>query len=518
MNEYILSALLILSPSIAFALQQPRSSGAQQSQKNTDTKGASTSKASANDEKKAAEIETFITYAQSVPPEFSADLLIQLVESGEIKDAKRRQDLLVEAFYTAAKAKEPVKLLALPGGAVDSRAGYRAIAAKAGFDTLSLQSRAIRALVPLNKQKARELFSEIKFKLDPVSCENTLGYEVDAYFTTIQTITQSGFSAEEIRLGAPASFVENYISKINSPNQILPAVKLLLSLQTTNLELEILSRAFSSALQQIPSDDRSFAAPWNSTAGSMDELISLFNRRGLSPDKLVEAYRAYLINQLSGPRCADTTSKQQQELENGLVTHFNEKLRLISYKKIPAIAEDEIKPLKREGTALNEAYWTSAKSKSILLRMKKLRFSGPGKEFTPAEKESAGWQSQLSELLKELASWSPEDEKSEEDYFHQKSVIYYALFKSIPAGAQYDGIRDEAVRDFAGMLGNSPLQKDKPAEWFLHAKVLIERVNKAQSAERDKLINVINSSRNNVLQLYIEWQQASRKEAQKAQE
>src|SRR5262249_32856847 len=238
---------------------------------------------------------------------------------------------------------------------------------------------------------------------------------------------------------------------------------------------------------------------------------SLFNRRGLSTDNLVEAYRTYLVNQLSGPRCADTASKQQQELENDLVTHFNEKLRLISYKKVPAIAEDEIKPVKREGSVRSDAYWTSAKSKSILSRVRKLRFSGPGKEFTEAEKQSAEWQSQLSELLKELASWSPEDEKSEEDYFHQKSVIYYALFKSIPADAQYDGVRDEALRDFAGMLTSSPLQKEKPAEWFLHAKVLIDRVNKAQPEERDKLINLINSSRSNVLQLYIEQQQVIRK-------
>lgn len=517
MNGYIFSALLILSISIALPVQQPRPAGAQQSQQNTDSKAAPASKASANDEKRAAEIETFITYAQSVPPEFSADLLIQLVESGEIKDTKRRQDLLVEAFYTAAKAKEQVKLVALPGSAVDSRAGYRATAARAGLDTLSLQSRAIRALVPLNKKKARQLFSEIKFKLEPVSCENTLGYDVEAFFTTIQTITQSGFSAEENRRGELASFVENYISKINSPNQIQPAVKLLLSLQTTDLELEILGRAFSNALQQIPIDDRSFAAPWNSTVGSMDELIALFNRRGLSTDKLVEAYRTYLVNQLSGPRCADTASKQQQELESDLVSHFNEKLRSISYTKIPAIGEDEIKPVKREGSARNDAYWTSAKSKSILVRVKKLRFSGPGKEFTEAEKQSAEWQSQLSELLKELASWSAEDEKSEEDYFHQKSVIYYALFKSIPADAQYDGMRDEALRDFAAMLSSSPLQKEKPAEWFLHAKVLIDRVNKAQPGERAKLLNLINSSRSNVLQLYIEQQQISRKEAQKAQ-
>lgn len=507
MNKRITLIVLILLTSIAIvvAVQQHGSGGAQSSQQTTASKDAPVP--SLNEEQKAAAVESFITAAQSVPAEFSIDLLIQLAESGEIKDEKRKQDLLVESFYAAAKVKEPLKLVALPGSAVDSRAGYRATAARAGFDALSLQCRAIRALLPLNRKKARQLFSEIKLKLEPPRCENTLGYEVDAFYSTMQAIAQSGFSAEEVRRGEPVNFVENYISKIHSPNQIQPAVKLLTSLKTTDLEFESLGRAFSAALQAIPSDDRSFSAPWNSTTASVDQLVLNFNRRGLSADKIIESYRTYLINQLSGSRCADTTTKQQQEMERNLITHFNEKLRSLSYKKIPGISEEEIKPAKREGSAQTEAYWVSPKSRDILSRMKKLRFSAAGKEVSDAEKQSAEWQSQLSELLRELGAWNSQDEKSEEDYFHQKSVIYYALLKIIPADGQYEGVRDETLRDFASMLSSSPLQKEKPAEWFLHAKVLIDTVNKAQPGERDKLINLINSLRSNILHLYIQKQQ-----------
>ena len=93
--------------------------------------------------------------------------------------------------------------------------------------------------------------------------------------------------------------------------------------------------------------------------------------------------------------------------------------------------------------------------------MRTLRFKSPGNEFNAQEKESAEWQSQLSQLIRELASWVPNDEKSDEDYFHQKCVIYYALIKTIPTGTQYDGLRDEALRDFATLLSGSQLQKEK---------------------------------------------------------
>ena len=136
MNAHVVLPALIFSISLGVAAQQPKSGTTKQPQPIL--------KSSANEEKRAAEIASFITYAQSVPAEFSVDLLTQLVESGEIKDPNRKEDLLVEAFYAAAKAKEPVKLVSLPGNAVDSRAGYRATALNAGLDVISLQSRAVR--------------------------------------------------------------------------------------------------------------------------------------------------------------------------------------------------------------------------------------------------------------------------------------------------------------------------------------------------------------------------------------
>jgi len=496
MNARITLPFLIVSLVTGLIVQQPKSGSKQKP------------KPSVEEETRAAELESFINYAQSVPAEFSADLLLQVVESGAIKHSKRKQELLVEAFHVAAKAKEPVKLAALPGTAVDSRAGYRATALRLGLDAVSLQTRAIKGLLLLDKQKARQLFDEVKVQTDPLNCEHTLAYDVDAFFTTVETIAQTAFSAGEIARSEHVYFVENYIRKLNSSNQIRPVARTILTIKTTDLELANLGRVFSTALQKIPADDRSFSAPWNSTPGSMDELVARFNQRGLPSDDIVDSYRTYLIRQLGGSRCADgETSKEQQELETQLVIHFNEKLRSSSYKRIAPISEDEIKPAKREGRARDELFWTSAKSKSILSRVRKLRFSGAGKEFNDSDKQSTDWQSQLSQLLRELSSWNASDEKSEEDYFHQKSVVYYALLKAIPADEQYEGVRDEALRDSATLLSSSPLQKEKPAEWFLHARVLIERVNNATPGERDKLTNLINSLRSTVLPLYLQKQQ-----------
>ncbi|HKG58683.1 MAG TPA: hypothetical protein VKB05_02810 [Pyrinomonadaceae bacterium] len=500
--------VLVLSSTTGLAVQQSKSSPDPKRRIDSKKESGPNAKSKADnskEEKKSAEIETFITYAQSVPAEFSADLLIRIAESGEIKQRKRRQELLVEAFYTAAKAQQPVKLAPLPGSAVDSRLGYQAQAFRLGLDSLSLQCRAIRALIPLNKQKARQLFDEIKLKLDRLDCENSLAYDLDSFFDTIQVIAQTGFSTEETQRGEHIYFVENYVSNINSSNQIRPAIKILISLKTTDLELARLGRTFSTALAKIATDDRAFSAPWNSTMNSLDDLVSKFKNRGLPGDEIIESYRTYLINQLTAQRCIESvTAKEQKILEAGLVTHFNDKLRSLAYKNISPISEDEIKPGRREGSVRDDVYWKSAKSKTILSAMRRLRFKSAGNEFNAQEKESPEWQSQLSELMRALANWEPSDEKSEEDYFHQKCVIYDALINSIPADKQYDGLRDELLRDFTSTLSGSQLQKAKPAEWFLHAKILIDRTNAATPREREKLVPLIYNSRSTILHLYIQ--------------
>lgn len=512
------TVLLMLVLSLTTGLTAKQSKSGANSQQRSGSKKESTAKAkhkaesnTSKEEKRSAEIETFITYAQSVPAEFSADLLIRLVESGEIKDRKRREDLLIDAFYTAAKAQQPVKLAALPGSAVDSRSGYRASAFRLGLDSLSLQSRAIRALLPLNKQKARQSFDEINLKLDRLDCEDSFAYDLDSFFDTILVIAQTGFSSEETQRGEHIYFVENYIGKINSSNQIKPAIKVLTSLKTTDLELARLGRTFSTALAKVSTDDRAFSAPWNSIMNSIDGLVSKLTHQGLPGDEIIESYRTYLITQLTGQHCTESVAaKEQKTLEASLVTHFNDKLRSLAYKNILPISEAEIKPGRREGSVRDEVYWTSAKSKRILLAMRRLRFKSPGNEFNAPEKESPEWQSQLSELMRALVVWGPSDEKSEEDYFHQKCVIYEALINAIPADKQYDGLRDEVFRDFTALVSSSQLQKGKPAEWFLHAKVLIDKANTGTPSERHKLIPLIYNSRSTILHLYVQKEELLR--------
>ncbi len=118
------------------------------------------------------EIEALIEDARIAPGEFAADALLRIVESGRVTDRDWRRDLSEEAFRLAANAQQQMRRTYLAGSNVDTRTGYLSMAFDLKLDALSLRCRAVRAMLGVDKQKARELFSEIpKPEPPPVTCQ-----------------------------------------------------------------------------------------------------------------------------------------------------------------------------------------------------------------------------------------------------------------------------------------------------------------------------------------------------------
>ena len=86
--------------------------------------------------------------ASIAPPEFAADALLRIVESGKLADRNARRELAERAFELAAAAKFPVRMTAVPGATTDMESGSLSRAYALKLDVLSLQSRAVRDMYP----------------------------------------------------------------------------------------------------------------------------------------------------------------------------------------------------------------------------------------------------------------------------------------------------------------------------------------------------------------------------------
>src|ERR1700693_3845669 len=61
--------------------------------------------------------------AVAAPPEFTADALLRMVESGRLADKNARRELVEQAFQLAASAKFQVRMEGLTGTTTDTRSG-----------------------------------------------------------------------------------------------------------------------------------------------------------------------------------------------------------------------------------------------------------------------------------------------------------------------------------------------------------------------------------------------------------
>jgi hypothetical protein len=445
------------------------------------------------------EMVSLIQNFRSAPPEFASDLMIRLVETGKVVDAAWKAEVLEEAFSLAAGAQQPFRRIYASWNAVDTRAGLLASASELNMDTLSLQCRAIKAMQTVDKHKARKLTSEVRLSsLKSVACDDPLVYDVRCFYLLLPSILEASFSSAEIMRREHIYFLESHVRNLTSPVQIGPVAEVLASIKLPVFDWEPLLYALSNAVARIDGGDRAFWFVEESTDQAMTRLLRACKDRGVRPDDMLKSYRSYLVKQLSGARCADPY-KWLKGAESNYIVRFNNAMRLQATSGIIPISPEEIKPAKVEGEEKTVLFWQSPRAKEIMGRLKSIRFRDGMKEFTEVEKRSSDWQTGLEILLRAMDDWRKEDEKSEEDYLHQKSIIYESLLEITPHGRP----RDIIQKTYAAFLYGFDLQRVSRIEWFMHARHILRGIAMATAEDRARMIQELKVSDNEVLKLYL---------------
>jgi len=344
--------------------------------------------------------------AHAAPPEFAADALLRVVESGKVSDKNTRRQLIQDAFGLGGSAQLRAPMNAAAGLGPDTRAASLAKAYQLKLDAMSLQIRAVNAMLALDKPAAREMFSAIaKPALDALPCEPSLAYDPSDFYRTLGAIARATFTPADRKNEDHVRFLLDYVGQAASQPEVAA-------------------------------------------------IRSILPSAGLTSDQL-QAIEARLQNTAPG---ANTCQEAK--------------------------------------SAKNE-YWQSDAAKQIMQRASELRIRN-GAMLSEADRTSSQWQEQLVDLLKTLADWNAGQEKSEADYYHQKSTVYEALIELTPPGPE----RDKLLDAFAGFIGNSSLQSQSPAEWFVPAKALLERVRNTNTGEPAKVLAAFEASGNAALAVY----------------
>jgi hypothetical protein len=400
----------------------------------------------------SAQTQSILELARQAPPEIFADAVIKLVERGEIP-ADRQSALLQEAFQAAKRAREPVRLRALPITGTSTRAALRDAAGALGLDALSLESRVLKIMAETDRARALELFQSIdRPALQMRPCEDPMIAEASAYYETLAMLAPG-----------QTPLLMLAVAQARAPSELASFAKMLAANKTLpNDDLRLIAGALALKLGSAAVDYRSFTM-------TADELRIGLTGLAATP-QLAEAVRKFTTEQMSWPRC-------DEEFGNAkwFVEWFNKEFRgAVDQKKPDPIREEETRPTKFLGMFKTERYFESGEAKQISDDFGKLRPAAGKPE----------WREKLAEFLREVSAWKPQG--ADIDAFHQKMTVLHGLFQLIPPGEDRDTLITRSVE----YLKSSGMEREYPAEWLLQVKSFAS----SAAGDRSKLLAAFQKS------------------------
>lgn len=425
-----------------------------------------------------AEIEALIEMARALPADYAADALLRLAGSNRVSDPAWKRELLEEAFRLAPGAQHPYKRrFVAPLGAGSSREWILGQAYELELDTLSLECRAVRGMLAIDRGRARELFARIPpLNLPPPSCEDALVADVRLFYDTLETLAEQGFTAAERTRGDDAELIASRIRLIASPLELTPAAVLVRSVKLGAEERRGLVTAYADRLAQISRNgaELSFAARDLELASQPVTLAEAARRQGIMADGLMRSYREYLVKYLSGPRCDDRGPNGEliESFASSWLEQFNERLRLpprLVTTELPPISPEEVSVPATGTRAKIQELYTTPKAKELDRRLQHLRSGGGDAALPLDQRVEPDWQAEAEQFLGVLEDWTPEDGNAQAN-FHQKAGFYLDLIELAPPGP----LAGRIARSCVSFLSDHPMEKSHPIEFLFELQRLLK--------------------------------------------
>jgi hypothetical protein len=458
MNSFAANILLPLSAAICLGWTLVDQSPSNQNSKAPGSKNTENSAAA----QQRLRIENLIILGQSAPAEVTGDLLLTLVSSNLVANKERKMQLIEQVFRSAAETREPVRRKSW-SRLVDTRAGFKRRAFDLELDKLSMQSRAVVLMIPLDRLRARAMFEGISLPpIKPLTCEDSLGYNVESYYMAMLSVAESCFSDDERKAEAHIQFLSDRLESVQSIPQLVSAMHMLFNAKVSREERDLLVNALTKAVGRVSTDARSFAFEMdrNSFVFGSHAIIAKMDAPGVPTNQFSSAVRALLIKQMSGEVCTDVSW-----LDHGQPT-LPVEIENLNREFTNPIVVDDIHPASLGPKANDVIFWTTPKAAELLRRAKELRFGGGETALSAEQRQTEEWHRGFLDFLELLESWEPESEPSPDDYFQEKCNMYMVLVDLCPDDPQ----RDVVLRAYGNYLKEKSGEYKGRIEWILQVK------------------------------------------------
>jgi hypothetical protein len=373
-----------------------------------------------------------IERASHYPPEFAADAILRLAEASRQPAAWKRERVQA-AFDLAWAARQPMRRT--EARAAGEPRSLEAFAGDQRLDSLTLQSRAVAAMLGLDRVEARRMFERMPLApFAAMTCQDRAAADPSAYYEALAAVLERGFTDEERRRGGAAQMLLAAAGAISSPLQLAPMARVLTRRAWSDAEMQAAAAGYSQALARMDPADVAFtvALARDDLDGALRELASLLESRGIAAADLAGNARRFS----AGVPCAAPVAEKRHR----------------------------------------------ADAERVAQRLRRLRITARGtREFSEQAQEAA----------EEISRWDPSGASSTEA-FHRRAGLWEALVEVLPAGEE----RMAALARYAAFVAGAGVREEAPVGWFCHAQALAGRLQQAGAA---RLLGELESVGNGLL-------------------
>ena len=425
--------------------------------------------------------------AAALPPELAADAMIRIAASARVTNNAWKRQLLTDAFFKAYAVREAYRRSTTQSLPPETRQGADLLASSMSLNRVSLQVRATQLMAFVDQRGARELFEWIDPNPSEGVCEDPLVAAVDEYYTALSLLARTTFGGDR---GEALRFLELYIWRARLPSEMPAVARAMLRFDPQGREIPYFETLFSSILQTSSRDPRGFSASVFDIVTRTSDFLAFELKAGIEGIHLMDTMRGYLVNQMKGPRCADSVS------ESMTPAAFNTVLRRANLQYDVRPIEETILPSRMLGTERIDQFWQTGEARGLRARLFQLR--GPGKEPLPLKvRETTEWKNDADHLLNDVEQWTGRSERLERDYLAQKSLLFLGLLELAPPST----VRTRTIRVFVEYLRRAENQRDNESLWFAFVNRLLEL---SRGNDRNEILTAFDNAHHPALAVYAQ--------------
>jgi hypothetical protein len=445
---------------------------------------------------KIDEASAFVQQARSLPAEYRADIILRIAASALVQDAKRKQALTEEAFWQAAGAYLPYLQNAdRRADSVDTNS-----VKPNGLEALTLQTRAIRQMLTINREKAFRLFSELPaINIPKLDCSTVFTPDVNAYYETA-ALLDAAFTPKERSRGDEEEFLEDILSSVDSAAQVPPAMRLIVQVRVQAEQKHDLLALLASRIVQLNRPDREYGGSEQALANSMEDWVP----SPMEATSFLPSMRSYIVRHLSASRCTDNLP-HSGELPISATAFNRWVIKLdpnhINYRPI---TREEVKPAGDEGTYQQHLFGTSSQALEIKESLQWLTHGNRVRDgrllaWTPAERNTQEWLTHYDDADKLIHTLNEDDETSPEAFFCMKADNLNLLAALAPPSVR----RENAMEEYIDFLENYYPSIQNRNLWFTMFRYMLYTGRfSSDSDDRRWILQRLSSSKNSVIALY----------------